>query len=242
MWAQEKPARLTFDVASIRLAKPDEPNGMIKALPGGHGYTAQNVPVKLMMALMYKVPIRQIKGGPEWMDSDHYDVEARADGSYSLDDLHVMFQNLLADRFGLKFHVETREGNVYALTVDPAGVKMKPDTAAQDYQIPITYGPDGGAIGRRVDLEYLRWWLGQQLQRDQRPVVDLTGLTGHWDFRIHFAPVLPPDAAKEALPPELASLPSIFDAVREQLGLKLTPEKGPVEFYTIEHVERPTEN
>jgi len=236
------PARLTFDVASIRPTKPGTINGMIKALPGGHGYTAQNVPVKLMIALMYKVPMRQIKGCPEWVENDRYDVEARVDGSYNIDDLHVMFQNLLADRFGLKFHIDSHEGNIYALTVDPGGLKMKPNDTPQDFEIPINFGPGGTVIGKRVNLEYLRWFLGQAMQRDERPVVDMTGLKGYYDFTFSFAPVLPPDAGKEALPPELANLPSIFDAVRDQLGLKLTAQKGPVEFYMVDHVERPTEN
>ena len=76
-----------------------------------------------MISLMYKVPMRQIIAGPDWIDTDRFDVEAKADGSHSVDDLHVMFQNLLADRFNLKFHKETREGPVYALTIDKIGAE-----------------------------------------------------------------------------------------------------------------------
>jgi uncharacterized protein (TIGR03435 family) len=105
---QEKSARLTFEVAAIRPAKPASSGG-IKPMPGGDGYLVQNMPVKIMISLMYKVPTRQITSGPDWLDSDRYDIEAKADRAYSLDDLHVMFQNLLADRFNLKFHKEIKE-------------------------------------------------------------------------------------------------------------------------------------
>ena len=87
--------RLTFEVASIKLS-PSGPGAVygIKPLPGGSGYTAENVPFKLMMSLMYKVPMRQILGGPDWINSDRFDIEARADHPSSVDDLHVMFQKI----------------------------------------------------------------------------------------------------------------------------------------------------
>jgi uncharacterized protein (TIGR03435 family) len=91
-------------------------------------------------------------------------------------------------------------------------------------------------------MNYLCFWLSQNLQSDQRQVVDRTGLTGTFDFKLSFRPQLPPDASADALSPELENLPSIFDAVRDQLGLELTPQKGPVETLVIDHVERPSEN
>jgi uncharacterized protein (TIGR03435 family) len=86
-------------------------------------------------------------------------------------------------------------------------------------------------------MSYLSWWLGQHLQADERPVLDRTSLTGYYDFNLNFAPVRPPGA--EA--PE-TQLPSIFDALRQQLGLKLHAEKGPVEYLIIDHIDRPSEN
>ncbi len=236
--AQEKPARLTFDVASIRLTKPGMRGGGIKALPGGQEYRAQGVPLKLMISLMYKVPMRQIKGDPEWLNADRYDVEARVDGAYNVDDLHTMYQNLLADRFGLKFHIETKEGPVYGLTVEPSGTKMKLNEGTEDFSIPITFTNDGVA-GVRVSMNYLSWWLGQQVQRDDRPVVDQTGLKGKYDFKLSFAPPLPPDVVP---PPEFKDRPSLFDALRDQLGLRLKAQTGPVEYIVIDHVEKPSEN
>ncbi len=240
--AQNKPARLTFDVATIRRSNANDLNGGIKPLPGGNGYSAKNIPIKLMISLMYRVPMRQITGGPDWLASDRYDVEARTDGSYSVDDLHLMFQNLLTDRFNLKFHIETKEGNVYALMLDTPGSKMKANASPQDYKIPMNFGQDGVAVGARVPMPYLCWWLGQQLQTTQRPVIDLTGLTGNYDFTLSFMPELPPDVSKDNFSPELRDRPSIFDAVKQQLGLKLVPQKGPIDHYIIDSIDRPSDN
>jgi uncharacterized protein (TIGR03435 family) len=240
--SQDKPARLTFEVASIRPSKSSTTVFGIKPLPGGLGYVAQNVPVKLMFSLMYKVPMRQIKGTPDWLDTDRYDIEAKTDRAYSVDDLHIMFQDLLADRFNLKFHKEVKEGNVYALTVEKSGLKMKVNPSPQDFNIPVIPGGIGAVTGTRVPMPYLCWWLGQQLQNDERPVIDLTGLDKNYDFTLTFLPLLPPDFPKENLPPELLDRPSIFDALKQQLGLKLTAQKGPVDYYVIDHVEKPSEN
>jgi uncharacterized protein (TIGR03435 family) len=244
---QDKPARLTFDVAAIRPTDPGARDGQIKAMPGGNGYLAKNIPVKLMISLMYKVPMRQIKGAPDWLASDGYDVQAKADHPYNVDDLHVMFQNLLADRFNLKFHKEIKEGPVYALMVDKSGPKIKLDESKQDFSIPMNDNQDGVTIGKRVNMEYFCWWLGRVLRTDDRPVIDRTGLDKHYDFTLSFAPVLPPNVSREDLASGLPApgpldRPSIFDALKQQLGLKLEAQKGPVVYYVIDHVERPSEN
>jgi uncharacterized protein (TIGR03435 family) len=239
--AAQTPARLTFDVASIRPSNPDAQGGMVKPIPGGHGYTVQNVPVKVLISLMYKVPTRQIEGGPDWLNTQRFDIEARIDGTYSVDDLHTMFQNLLTDRFGLKFHKDVREGNVYALTIDPSGLKMKPNTSPDDFEIPMQ-GPPAKLIGKRVYMSYLCWNLGQALQNDGRPVADETGLKGYYDFTLSFMPQFPPGFDTSQLPPEYKELPSLFDAVRQQLGLRLTAQKGPVDHFVIESIAKPTDN
>jgi uncharacterized protein (TIGR03435 family) len=239
---QEKAPRLTFEVAAIKPSQPDARSGGIKPRPAGDGYMVQNMPVKIMISLMYKVPSRQITGGPDWLNTDRWDIEAKADHSYNIDDLHTMFQNLLADRFNLKFHKETKEGPVYALVVDKSGSKMKINESDQDYKIPIMPGPDNVFVGKRVPMKYLCWFLGGQVMTEERPVIDKTGLDKNYDFTLSFAPNLPPDFPKENLPPGLLDRPSLFDALPEQLGLKLQPEKGPVEYYVIDHVEKPSEN
>lgn len=240
--SQENPPRLTFDVASIKLAKPGTPPGAIKVMPGGEEYIAQDASIKLLIALLYKIPMRQITGGPDWLSTDLYEIDAKANHSYNKDDLHVMFQNLLADEFKLKFHKEIKEGNVYALTIDESGLKMKEHTGDQAFNIPITGGVGAGFTGDRVDMQYLCWWLGQLLTNDQRPVVDMTGLTKNYDFILKFMPELPPNVSPDSIPAEIANRPSLFDALKQQLGLRLDPQKGPVEYYVIDHIERPAGN
>jgi len=231
--------RLTFEVASIKPSKPGGRGGGIKALPGGQTYKAENVPVKLIISLMYKVPMRQISGGPGWIESDFWDIEAKAAHSYSLDDLHTMFQHLLEDEFKLTFHKNIKEGPVYALMADKGGPKMTLNTSPQDFEIPIRGGPGGAVNGKRVPMNYFAWWLGQVLQQEQRPVIDKTGLDKFYDFQLAFMPELPPGFNRDNLPPEMLDRPSIFDALKQQLGLRLEPQRGPIEYYVIDHAEKP---
>jgi uncharacterized protein (TIGR03435 family) len=242
---QEKHARLTFEVASIKPFKPEaggRGGGGIKPMSAGQGYDAVGASVRLMISLMYRMPIQHITGGPGWLDSDLWTVDAKADGAYNTDDLHTMFQNLLADEFKLKFHKEIKEGPVYALTVEKSGSKMKVNDSPQDFEIPIQGGPGGVTVGKRVPMEYLCYRLGQILRNEDRPVIDKTGLTGFYDFTLTFLPNLPPGFDKANLPPELLDRPNIFDALREQLGLKLEPQKGPVMYFVIDSVEKPEGN
>jgi uncharacterized protein (TIGR03435 family) len=242
---QDKPTRLTFEVASIKPAKPGGQFLMIKAKPAGQGYIAVGATVRLMISLMYRMPIAKVTGGPGWLDSDLWDVEANADKSYSLDDLHTMFQNLLADEFKLKFHKEIKEGPVYVLMVDKGGSKMKVNDSPQDYEIPLQGGQGGVTVGKRVPMEYLCYNLGQILRNDDRPVIDKTGLTGYYDFTLSFMPELPPGFDKAKLPPEFLDRldrPNIFEALKQQLGLKLEAQKGPVTYYVIDSVQKPEAN
>jgi uncharacterized protein (TIGR03435 family) len=234
---------LTFDVIAIHPSAPPQPGQscFIKAIPGGTGYQARCIPVKIMISLMYKIPERQITGAPAWLSDERFDIDARADRPYSLDDLHTMFQNLFADRLGLKFHTEQREGNIYALTLDSSGLKMTPNTNPENFQIPFQGNIDG-FTGTRVPMNYLCWQLGQFLQNDERPVINMTGLTGNFDFKLVFLPDLPPGLDKDSLPPGFLDRPNLFTALREQLGLKLTPQKGPVTYMLIDRIDKPTEN
>jgi uncharacterized protein (TIGR03435 family) len=234
--------RLAFQSASIKRAAPDSRPGAVRALPGGEQYTAGDTSVKLLISLMYKVPTRQITEGPAWLDTDGYDIEANAGGPHSIEDLHVMFQNLLADGFKLKFHREIKEGPVYALTVGTAGQRMTLNEGPNQFDFPITRDKDGVVIGTRVPMEYFCWWLSQVLTRDGRPVIDRTGLSKNYDFTLSFAPQLPPDFPREKVPAAILARPSIFDALREQLGLQLEAQTGPVEYFVIDHIEKPAGN
>jgi uncharacterized protein (TIGR03435 family) len=250
VYGQEKPARLTFEVASIKPFKPapDRRGGGVKQMAGGIGYLASGVPARLIISVMYRMPTGRIKGGPSWLDTDLWEIEAKADKGYDSDDLHTMFKNLLADEFKLKFHVESKEGPVYVLTVDKGGLKMKANDTPPDFEIPIKGGPGPGALdGRRVPMEYLCYFLGSNVLRaDERPVIDKTGLTGNYDFTLSFLPDLPPGFNRDQLPPGLPpgflDRPNIYDALKQQLGLKLESQKGPVPSMIIDSVEKPAEN
>jgi hypothetical protein len=92
--AAEQPSHLTFEVATIKPTEPGVQSGMIKPLPGGDGYTVQNLSVKMMIIVIYRVPGRQIMGGPDWVSSERFDIEAKADRAYGVEELHEMFRNL----------------------------------------------------------------------------------------------------------------------------------------------------
>jgi uncharacterized protein (TIGR03435 family) len=239
---QGQQPRLTFDVAAIHPSKPAVSGGGIKPLPNGTGYIVQNMTVKSMMTVIYRIPPGRIQGGPDWFSTAAFDLEAKADRAYGLDDLHTMFKNLLADRFGLKFHTETKQGPVYELMVDRSGVTMKADGDVGNLNIPIIPSGPAEFVGTKVPIAYLCWFLGQQMQIDPRPVIDKTGLTQVYDFTLDFMPELPPGVSIDALPPEMQNRPTILDAVREQLGLRLESGRGPVENYLIDHVDKPSEN
>ena len=236
---QTSSAPQTYEIVSVRPSDPNAAPGSIQSLPNGVGYNGIAVTVRDMLTVMYRLPRRQVIGGPDWVDSERFDVMVRADGRYSVDELHTMFQNMLVDRFHLKLHIDTKQGPIYALTIAKSGLKMMPVEEGFTRNSPIHEIRDDVYTADRVPMGYLCWWLGTQLQNDQRPVFDETGLTGHYDFQLTFRPQLAPEDRSSG---EAENLPSIFDAVRDQLGLQLTPKIGPVQTLVIDSVEKPSSN
>jgi len=234
---QEK--RLTFEVASIKPMKPGGRAGGIRVMPGGQEFVSQGMSLRFIISFMYYVPLRQVTGGPEWLDSEVWDIAAKADHPRELDELREMFRNMLADEFQLKLEKDVKEGPVYALSVDKSGLKMKVDDQPWDFDFLIKQGPGGVTIGKRVPIQRLCFQLQMILEADGRPVIDKTGLTGYYDFTLSFLPEKW-EVDRDKLRPEMRDRPSIFDAVRQQLGLKLEAQKGPVEYYVIDHVEKPS--
>lgn len=230
----ETAPRLSFEVASIRPAQPGR-GGMhgIRPLPGGQRYVASGVPVALMVKLMYRLTDRQVVGGPAWMYDELYDVQAKAARPATVEQLHEMFRNLLADRFGLRFHWEKREMRADVLKIVEGGLKMKRSAEEHPFDVPIQPGGPGKAIGRDVSLAHLCWWLSQMLDT---PVLDGTGLNGGYDFALEWAaePIRGPLA--ETDPGEL------FAAVRSQLGLRVESRKRLVRVFVVERIERASEN
>src|SRR6266542_1672675 len=124
------PPDLRFEVASFKLNTGVGQNGGIRPAPGGQRYVATNCPVKMMIQVAYRVKAEQIVGGPGWLNTDGYDMEAKAEKASTADELHVMLVNLLVDRLQLKFHHEKKDMSMYALTVDKGGHKLTPHEAA----------------------------------------------------------------------------------------------------------------
>jgi uncharacterized protein (TIGR03435 family) len=230
--------RLEFEVASVKPSKLGAFGGGIKPMPSGQGYIATNVPVKLMIELMYHLNERQVSGGPGWLNTDLFDIEAKADGPHNVDDLHTMFQNLLVDRFNLKFHKETRMLPAYEVVVDKSGPKLTENKSPETFDIPIQPTGFGRIAATHCSMSYFAWFLSLRLDQ---PVLDQTGLKPFYDFKLEWTPEPPPGLPAGAnLPP--TSGPEIFTALREQLGLKLLSHKGPVEVMVIDHIEKPSEN
>jgi uncharacterized protein (TIGR03435 family) len=239
-----------FEVASIKPTKPGTKGDNIRPMPGGQIIMASGVSLKQIIQAMYHLNADQVSGGPSWLDSDLWDIEAKAEKPSSTDELHEMFKTLLAERFKLQFHNETKEMNAYVLTVDKRGPKMKADDGPEQVDLPLRAVPGHAGLAKEVgtgeSMTHFARWLSQLLSK---PVADRTGLDGHYDFTLEWA--ADPDLiAKKAerdgssVPEAAAPVngPDIFAALRAQLGLRLQSGKGPVEFMAIDHVERPTAN
>jgi uncharacterized protein (TIGR03435 family) len=241
-----------FEVASI---KPADPNGRgmrVQMAPGGR-LNANGVTVKFLIQQAYGIKDFQITGGPNWIGSDRYDISTKAEGEGQItpEQLRQMMQSLLADRFQLTFHRETKEMPVYALVVGKNGPKMHQTERAPDgdregrggAQIRVSRGQ---ITAQGMSMAMLSNQLSNRLGRN---VLDKTGLTGNYDFTLEFTPegmqgmgMGPREGGADAPPPVDSPGPSIFTAVQEQLGLKLESQKGPVEILILDRIEKPSEN
>jgi len=244
--AQTPDPSLKFDVASLKASEPGGRGGGIRPAPGGERYLATNVPLRLLIQVAYRVKNSQISGGPSWMDTDTFDMNAKAERPSSAEELHVMLQNLLADRFQLKFHRESKELPVYAATVDKGGPKLQAHDAqsAGDPWIDqeVTQTTHMKMTAKFCPMDYFAWRLSQVLDR---PVIDQTGLKGGYDFVLTYTRQLPPEIPEGATlngQPIDTSGPTIFEAMRHQLGLRLDAQKGPVPILVIDHAEKPAAN
>jgi uncharacterized protein (TIGR03435 family) len=227
-----------FEVASIKPGAPGPESGRVRTPAGGQMFTASNIPLKYLIMTAYTLRQDQVSGGPAWASSmsDGYDIVAKAARPTSRDELMLMLQALLANRFKLILRDEKKVQTVYDLVYEKPGPNFKQNTNGNEMNL-ATPGP-GHYTGINAPMSYFAWTLGRG--NLGRVVVDKTGLAGGYDFDLQFTPEPgtpnPPDAA---LPD---SGPSLFTAIREQLGLRLEPGKEPVDSFTIVRAERPSEN
>lgn len=229
VWGQTASAtRLEFEVTSIKLVKaePDAPHP-VSCSPGGR-FVASNIPAEYLIGWAYL--IKDPFTVPPWASFDSgekYNIEAKADGPTSLADCRIMVQHMLEDRFQLKLHTQTREANVYLLTVAKGGSKLREvDTSAPPKE------SDGVFLqGQKLTAKgWEAWKIGSYLgglPGIERPVVDKTGLQGLYGFSLDF------HRGEDA---------NMFTKIEEQLGLKLEPGKAPVDFVVIDRLTRPSEN
>jgi uncharacterized protein (TIGR03435 family) len=194
-----------------------------------HGnFTAENAPLKQLIRLAYQVPASRVSG-PDWLDSLRYDINAKGHGDAPESQVMQMLQALLAERFHLQLHRETKEMAVYLLVVANGGMKMQSADAPNPTPFPnLPPGPHSVMQMRRASLADLA---GALTRPAGRPVLDRTGVQGTFRLRLWYA------SNSESEDPDL------FAAVREQLGLRLEPGRGPVETLVVDHADKvPTED
>jgi uncharacterized protein (TIGR03435 family) len=195
-----------------------------------------NMSIGALILVAYDTTVRQL-AGTERLMSEAYDIAAKAERPVTRDEMLAMLRRLLADRFRLTVRRETREVPIYAVTVAKGGPKLKPGSAPEmDGGTPLVPAHAGGIeaetghlIFKNESMSEFAWALSRTAATGDRVVIDQTGLKGVYDFELKWVR-------------EGAEGPSIFEALQEQLGLKLEPKKAPVELVVIEHVETPTEN
>jgi uncharacterized protein (TIGR03435 family) len=258
---------LYFEAASVKPNKSGEQGSSIRRQPGGR-LTATNMPLRALITFAYQLQPFQLVGDPSWIRNENFDIVAKMEGDpapvppgQGADPLMLAMRTLLADRFTLAVHRETRELDIYALVVarpdGTLGPKLQRTTTDCEALMasrrggppPTPPGPDApflcgmrGTFGRlSVNSMPMTVFANNLSQRMQRVVVDRTGLTGGWDFELTFAPEptagpLPPGVE---LPPADPNAPSLVTAIQEQLGLKLQSTKGPVEVLVVDRIERP---
>jgi bla regulator protein BlaR1 len=248
----------SFEVATLKPWQPPpppppspdgSPHRPAKIAPGnGGGQTTDRVhsilPIQVLIAFAYNIPFGserlRVLGGPDWLTSEQYELQAKIDEStyaaiqklppaQQREQVDLMEQSLLADRFKLKIHFETREMPGFTLTVAKGGPKLTPARDGEPQQISLR-GNQMTATASTLDQWIQSPFLGG------RTILNQTALPGTYDFTLTWSDQL----AAGPTPDSTADAPSLFTAV--QLGLKLTPTKVPVEVIVIDHIERPSPN
>jgi uncharacterized protein (TIGR03435 family) len=231
----------SFDVASIKPSPPEAGRNSSEDYSPGSRFDAVNATLHSLIALAYNVKDNQVAGGSASLDTDRYNIEARAEGDPSQEQMRAMLQSLLASRFGLVIHREMRETSVYVLLEVKGGMKMKespPLTAGDADNRGITNSGQGQVSGRWTSMRSLANVLTHYVGRT---VVDETGLTKSYDFSLNFAAVetVPINAAPDG---DSAHAPSLFTALPEQIGLRLEAKKILVETFVVDRVGKLTAN
>lgn len=262
----------SFEVASIKLNRTGR-NSQFLGFNDPSRFNTSNTSAKALIEFAFHVQSFQISGGPSWINSARFDIQAKVDDSVAsqlqklppdqrVEPFRLMLRSLLADQFELKLDHQTKEMPVYALLVAKGGARLNPTTVdltrpASPNSTPrgpgarMTMSVDGPQRLRATSMPMrnLAIFLGVQPELSGRLVLDETGMKGKYDFTLEWTREQlgpPPDdgtarsIGNRPLPD--VSGPSLFTAIQEQLGLKLQPQKGPVEILVIDRIEKPSEN
>jgi uncharacterized protein (TIGR03435 family) len=225
VWPAIAQQTAAFEAAAV---KPAAPGGHTETrrYPGGR-FTATSVTVRALIQRAWDIKDFQITGGPGWIDSELFDVIAKAPptGAVSGPELDLMIQSLLRERFHLEIHRETKDMPIYSLLVAKSGPKLTPTTASMQ-----TWSRGNGSlVGTKVPMDM---FAGDLLESQlRRVVVDHTGIPGEFDIQLKWTP----DNAEQAGV-------SLFTAIQEQMGLRLESTRGPVEMLVIDRAEKPSGN
>jgi uncharacterized protein (TIGR03435 family) len=237
--AQQPPAPpLAFEVATIKPSARPDGGWRLEHTPDG--YTGTNVSLYKLIQEAYGITdVKLVIGGPNWTNTDKFDLEAKFDGSAILDAKNLthsqraaMLRPLLADRFRLKVHFETKDFPVYNLVITKGGPKFE-QTKSEDPGCALGNRGFGNTNYRGCPVKSLEDLLRYSTGRT---VIDKTGLTGRYDFELHWTPENTPADSRDA------GRPDIFAALQQQLGLKLEPATAPLDVLVIDSAEKPSEN
>lgn len=232
----QDPVRPTsFEVATVKLRRGTPPTGM--ACNGGPGtsdpvrLSCTNGPLAMLICMAYNVQYYQIVG-PGWISNDRYDLAAVIPPNATRDEFRLMLQNLLAQRFQLKLHHETKPLNAYSLITTKEGAKLNESPKESSVSPGLNVGGTNGNIRVSAHAQTTRNLAGflSTLLGVGGPVSDDTGLTGKYDFTLEYAPNAALDSGAGGI--------SLFTALQSQLGLRLNTKKAPTDILVIDHAEK----
>lgn len=223
-----------FEVVSIRPNTVEDINKRsVRGQPGGR-MRFVGMPLSTFIMPAYDVWSFQITGGPSWIDTDGWDIIAQAadvQGRLTREQLSPMLRAMLEDRFQLRTHRETKQLPGYSLVVDDRGPNLRLNTDGR-----VSNGSNRDTLNaKKVPMQWFAAFLSQKFRS---PVVDETGLKGEYDFVLHWSP----ESITLSPSEEPSNYPSIFAAVREQLGLRLIKRNVPSDMLVIDSVQRPSPN
>ncbi len=239
-FGQESANPPKFEVASVKPCAPGTPEppgqrmGMVRYIYPGGRFEAKAVTVEFLLEWAYDLLPFQHSRGPAWMQNERFDIVAKAAGNASDDQMKLMAQTLLAEQFNLKFHRERREGPILLVTRGKDAPKLFPPKDGETRSIRIIPQTDSDqkvtsvrVVATRFSFAQLNQTFARQLDR---VIVNGTGLDGDFDFTLNFTP---DENRPNPLDPSL-----VINAMRDQLGLNLKAQKGPVDYLAIDSVEK----